>query len=559
MRTRRCALALPILGGLWLLLAGCQTTPARPSTKSATASAMPDSGRPSDAELDARAKAHAAYATGVIRQAKDDSAGMLEWWTRALEHDPANETLALEVARRRLARNEAAAALTVLKQAAARPAASAPVFNLLGLAHLQSGQPAEAIEAYRRALRQDDTAPGTYVTLARLLTEQPRADEAFALLQQAETREPDNAPYRLDLADLYLLLSTREPRLAETARARAIALLEHVAKTPPDEVPLLLRLADRFAALGRKTEAEAMFALVREKSPRNPLAAARLAELYLQSGRTAEGAVQLEAWQREDPINPVPVYFLGVVALERRDFARARERFHRAILLNPDYEPAQMELLSLELTEGRPADALAQARRVRERFGSGFRLEFLSALAHSQAKDFAAAKTAFAAAEKHGATNQALLDHRFYFQLGATLERAGERDEAIRYLRKSLDLQPDYDEALNHLGYMWAEQGENLVAAEDMIRRALKSEPDNPAYLDSLGWVLFQQGKVAEAIPPLERAVELLQAEPDETVLDHLGDAYARAERWADARKAWQAALAAGAGDAVKAKLEKLP
>jgi tetratricopeptide (TPR) repeat protein len=119
-------------------------------------------------------------------------------------------------------------------------------------------------------------------------------------------------------------------------------------------------------------------------------------------------------------------------------------------------------------------------------------------------------------------------------------------------------LDPDFDEALNHLGYMWAERGINLQIARDMIERAVKAEPENPAYLDSLGWVLFQLKKPAEALPPLQKAVELLK-EPDATVFDHLGDVLKALGRLPEAREAWQKSLAVEPSEAVKRKLEETP
>ncbi|HTH46630.1 MAG TPA: tetratricopeptide repeat protein, partial [Candidatus Limnocylindria bacterium] len=128
---------------------------------------------------------------------------------------------------------------------------------------------------------------------------------------------------------------------------------------------------------------------------------------------------------------------------------------------------------------------------------------------------------------------------------------------AETYLLKTLELKPDFDEALNYLGYSWADRGVNLPRALEMIEKAVKAEPENPAYLDSLGWVLFKLGKPKEAIAPLEKAVQL-SPEPDAAVLDHLGDVLLAANRPEDAREAWRKSLAAEKNDAVQRKLDDL-
>jgi len=108
------------------------------------------------------------------------------------------------------------------------------------------------------------------------------------------------------------------------------------------------------------------------------------------------------------------------------------------------------------------------------------------------------------------------------------------------------------------LGYMWAERGENLQLAHDMIQQAVKAEPENPAYLDSLGWVLFQLKRPAEALTWLEKAIKLLP-EPDATVLDHLGDVLAALGKRDEASEAWRKSLEIEPTEAVRKKLETRP
>jgi tetratricopeptide (TPR) repeat protein len=113
--------------------------------------------------------------------------------------------------------------------------------------------------------------------------------------------------------------------------------------------------------------------------------------------------------------------------------------------------------------------------------------------------------------------------------------------------------------ANNDLGYIWADQGKNLVEAEKLIRKALvldrkqrtsglavsaDSDQDNWAYVDSLGWVLFRRGQFKEARAELERAVKLPGGSDDPTVWDHLGDVCFKMNDAARAGTAWRNALA---------------
>jgi tetratricopeptide (TPR) repeat protein len=144
------------------------------------------------------------------------------------------------------------------------------------------------------------------------------------------------------------------------------------------------------------------------------------------------------------------------------------------------------------------------------------------------------------------------------FRLAAAYERSGQLAEATDAFQELLRRAPDNSMALNYLGYMWADKGENLPEALRMINRALELEPGNGAYVDSLGWVYYRMGDFRRAVEQLEKAARLLPA--DGTVQEHLGDALRALGKIPEARSAYQRALALGDGDAaqVRRKLDEV-
>ena len=83
---------------------------------------------------------------------------------------------------------------------------------------------------------------------------------------------------------------------------------------------------------------------------------------------------------------------------------------------------------------------------------------------------------------------------------------------------------PDNFDAMNFIGYTYAERGEKLDYAEELINRALELAPGRGYIIDSLGWVYYQRGDFAKALEYLLRASEI--PPPDPTILEHVGDAY---------------------------------
>lgn len=514
--------------------------------------------RLSDAEVDRLTLSRAAFGEGLIRMLREDTSGMLDYWTRAYQADPENESLALEVARRRLARKEFPAALTVLERAATRPSSAPEVHSLLGLTRLQLGQGPQALEAYRTALAKQPDNPGAYAAFAHLLLDQNQTAEALTTLDQGMAKHPEESGLLVQFAETLQLLRTKEPSRVAATQARLEAWLDLAAAKPSDDPALLLRLAELNKGAGRPQEAERFFKASKARAPRNPFASARLAEMYLKEGKLAEATEQLESLQRDEPTNPVPWYYLGLLAMERKDFPRAEELFSRSLSLNADQEPALLDLAAAQLYQNRTDEMIATLARVREKFPPSFRGELLGAMAQGRKKNHAAAREHFLSAERVASTNNpALIDAQFHFQVGLTCSDIPERfAEAEERLQKALQLKPDLDEAQNALGYLWTEKGVKFPEAQRLIEAALKAEPDNPAYLDSLGWVLFKQGKAAAAVAPLARAVDLMSKQPDATLMDHLADVYAALGRWAEARETWEKALKLGPNPALQHKLD---
>jgi len=125
--------------------------------------------------------------------------------------------------------------------------------------------------------------------------------------------------------------------------------------------------------------------------------------------------------------------------------------------------------------------------------------------------------------EAAGVYEKMLKAHRdssvLHFNLGAIYEQLKQKEDAARQFRETIRLDPDFADAYNYLGYMFAEDGVNLDEAEALIKKALELEPANGAFLDSLGWVYFKKGMFGDAEREIERAIKSLPDDP--TILDH--------------------------------------
>jgi tetratricopeptide (TPR) repeat protein len=113
-------------------------------------------------------------------------------------------------------------------------------------------------------------------------------------------------------------------------------------------------------------------------------------------------------------------------------------------------------------------------------------------------------------------------------------------DGSERDLKQIIIMQPEDSRALNHLGYMLADQTTRHEEALELIERAIAISPGEPAIIDSLGWALYKVGRYEEALVQMRRA---FAAFPDDEVASHLGEVLWALERFDEAMRVWQDAL----------------
>lgn len=531
-----------------LLVAGCKTTGTRADNVE------------SEAALEQRARAHAHYAAGVIHDLNDESVLALKEYYEAAKADPGDQQLVLEASRRFLLNKQPEKALELLARAVKEPNASGEVYGRLGFVYSQLGQLDMALNAGLTAIKKSPQSLAGYQNLYLTYFQNKQPDKALAALDEAAKVPDTDAEFLTALGELYVNFGMQTPNQRTAANEKAHAIFIRAQRLNPPDVDAQLKLAEGFNLVGDTQRTAEMY---RQLLPQLTNASAfgdgiraRLADIYLKQEDHQRAFEQLEAILQNDPANAQVNYYLGSLALDDKQPAKAADYFSKTILLKPDFEPAYYDLASAQINLDQSAKALATLEQARQKFQQSFLLEYLSGVAHSQQKNYTEALTNFTAAEIVAEVKEPQrLTSGFYFQVGSNFERVGDIATAEKYLQKSLDLQPNNDEAMNYLGYMWADHGTNLNRARELIEKALKADPKSAAYLDSMGWVLFKLGQPGPALDYVLKSVAASE-EPDAELLDHLGDIYAALNQMDKAQDAWRKSVAAGPNERVQKKLE---
>ncbi|MCA1563534.1 MAG: tetratricopeptide repeat protein, partial [Acidobacteria bacterium] len=418
-----------------------------------------------------------------------------------------------------------------------------------------------AVAAYQRAAGLDPGSAEIQAELAGLYALQDRVEDAGRAARAALALDDDNREAHRILGTISAARAERE--LPGAGRQRhAVDAVAHLERARSDRIVdpnLELTLGRAYVRAGQFEKSVAVLKRFVEEQPGMAEALVLLAEGYDAMGRTAEVAAAYETAVEQNPGSAELKVRLGFAYQRLGDYDRAIAAFQQAHQAAAGSSALDTYLLQAYVAGNRIDQAIAFAADARARYPEDPRLPQLEAEALRRAGRFTDAVALLegvlvrhadepsvyvALSELHTSARafdaaldvlkQARTKHpddvSVAFQLGAVFERAGRYLEAEVAFRDVLAKDPLHAPALNYLGYMFADRGERLDEAVDLIARAVTIEPGNGSYLDSLGWAYFKLGKLDLAERHLRDAAAQLLS--NSVVQDHYGDVLSRQGRF---------------------------
>ena len=111
-------------------------------------------------------------------------------------------------------------------------------------------------------------------------------------------------------------------------------------------------------------------------------------------------------------------------------------------------------------------------------------------------------------------------DEQLLYARAMLAESQDNLESMEKDLMHLLELDPENANAMNALGYSWANRGMRLQESKQYIQQAYQLEPDSAAIIDSMGWVYYRLGDLVQAEKYLRMAIEVGPA--DQEIFHHI-------------------------------------
>jgi tetratricopeptide (TPR) repeat protein len=430
----------------------------------------------------------------------------------------------LREAERLIQRGELDKAKSIIDDQLKSDPSNVEALNLLGIVAANQKNYAEAEDAFQRALRLEPGSKTTHNNLGNLYVAQQKLDlaekEFNAVLKTAPTNRDAN--YNLGLVLM--------------AKGSPLAAIPHFQRVQPQTVETKFNLIRAYFAAGKSAEALQQ-ARVLSSAHKQDVQLHFTLGLVLASAKQYKSAqIELDQANALQPETFEILHNLGQAYLRGREYAKAEITLNRALKLKPDSVETLYLLAQVYSEQNRPLDALELLAHAHKAAPENTEVIFLMARVSMTQNYYEDAipllesglKIAPRRADLHAALGESYFmsgkaeraieefktlialdpSARSYSFMGLSYRHLGRFDEAEKYFKEGLKVEPQNASCLFNLGFIEERQG-NDVRAEELFQHALRSNPDFSEALLELANLRVKEKKYAEAAELLRRYVKV--------------------------------------------------
>ncbi len=443
----------------------------------------------------------------LIRMARYDDAA--KWLRIAIKKYPEELQDRLLLARLYIRSNKINKAIELYNELISMSPDDETLYLRLGFLYSEQNQLEKAEQVFGRVLEINPESLFAHLYFARLAVKQGNPEKA-ELWYKKTLAINWSVELVLEFAGFYEKQNDLE---------KMKALYRSILKKEPGELRAGLALVHTLLLQNNEKNALEVLASLRKNSEDPTQIDIITARLYLRSDKLDKAEEILKPMAMDQKI-PEATYMLAVIYYEQDKDDMAMDLLHTMRVGDDKFEDSlylQVRILMEDGLDSKAIQLMKEALADDDLVSPNLYTLLASFYMERQQLDLCAALL-----------DEALLKYpdnaQLYFEYGLLYEQNGSRQQAIAAMEKVLEINPDHAEALNYLGYTWADSNTNLDKALSYIQRSMALKPDNGYIQDSLGWVYFRMGELDLAKKEILKALDLEPKDPN--IHEHLGDIY---------------------------------
>jgi tetratricopeptide (TPR) repeat protein len=412
--------------------------------------------------------------------------------------------------------------------------------------YVQTNDIAGAETIYQRAISVSSGSAMAHYEYGKFLVGAQRLNQAEAEFQQAVQAEPQNREARFILASFYLVNKQYDQAeaayksLAELDKDKpegrsilgdfyssvgrldeAIAIYKEVLTNSPDYTPVHYRLAEIMLNRGDLAGAKKEVETVLKGDAKDRQALILRARIGMQVGQTSDLKIAIEDLRevlRQEPNSRAGLFFMAEASFRLGQIDQARA-FSTDLTQNyPDYLPAKLMEIQINLASGDPKEAMKLAANLQERLSKAapdrdtspqmlVELKAKTLIAHGSAalqlRDTKTARADFLAAHDLAPSSADI-----EVDLAMVSLAEGKADEAIGFYNNALTIDGAHFNALRGLTNIYAAQ-KKTADAHARIDQAIAAQPNNASLHFLKGRIYGFEMNAQAAETEFRRALEI--------------------------------------------------
>jgi tetratricopeptide (TPR) repeat protein len=501
------------------------------------------------------------YSLGVCSYLERNLEDTIREYKKALDCDPESPYLKTEIAKVYLQKENIKEALSILKGSLVHHPDYVDTHLLLGGIYTKLKKYDNAIVEYKEVIQLDPDNLESHLFLGLIYREKKEYDQAINTLNNLLTIDSYNLMGNYYLAKIYIQIKSYD---------KAEDLLKKVLTIKPSFEPALTDLAFVYEIQNNDQKALEFFKKFIRNNPFVQTARVQFGKILFRQEKYQEAAKEFGTILNEDRSNVEARYSLGLsYYFDGNDYKQAIEEFLTILKKHPAdirtryflalsydkngqyrkafeefkvvpvdsklYASSRIHMALILKEDGRTLQAIELIKDALTKKEDADLYGILASLLDTTNELDAAERTLQNGLKIFPG------DIDLHYKLGVIYEKTFRFEASVKEMQEILEIDKDNAEALNFIGYGYADRGINLNEAERLIKRAYALKPDSGFITDSLGWLYFKTGRMNLAITYLEKASNMLPEDP--TIAEHLGDAYRMSGMVKEARRMYIKAL----------------